>query len=609
MFRYHILRFIKHPVRCGAVLLLWIGMLRWVLTDTFFSTDFQGAINLTLPVLPYIFLVFLAVSYECFYDLKRHRLEDLICIGRTNRFRVQIYDGILLLLLNLVTSGLVYAYHNWFYIHRGIYNQHLQIYTLRLVLIYVFLPTLLAIVIGWAISNIQNRLYALSAVLLSFYLFDSSFLNLLLALSKSNYSIWKFGTLFSLFFQSECGALRDCHYLLTAENVHIYRILFFLFLMLTCVVYCGVRRKIWAFFPFGISMVMLALFFMPTGAVYNFSHFMSAFDSAVHDQIYYDEDEQHALDDAKAEANRKDFQVTAYDVDVRMTDILNLSVTITLDCTDLPEYQFTLYHLYHIEKIQDDSGKDLPYERESDYVLVQNPTADLQKVTITYSGDSQYFYATSQGMILPANFEYLPVAGWHKVFVSNWDGIAEITFSRELLPQKARFSVDLRLRGSYPVYSNLMVKRLGKQDGYYHWMIQGESDGLTLIGNPYLEQRKIDGVNVIYSVLDESYAPTEQNLSLYRELFSELEDAGHSLRGKTFIVSPEDNNGNWCVGENHIVGIPLDREYIMEYYQNHTLYIPMTPETAPNGMSIKELSDWKEREEKNEESQDDTVIQ
>lgn len=601
MFLYHILRFVKHPVRACAIILLWVGMLRWFLKDTFFSSSFQGAISLTMPVLPYIFLVFLAVSYECFYDIKKHRLEEVVCIGGNNRFRVQIYDGILLLLLNLITSGLVYAYHCWFYVHRGIHNQHLQIYTLRLVLIYVFLPTLLAIAIGWAVSNIQNRLYALSAILLSFYLFDSSFINLILALSKTQYSIWKFGTLFSLFFQSGCGTLRDSHYILTAENVHIYRVLFFFFLMLTWVVYCGVRRKVLAVFPFGISLTMLILFFMPTGAVYNFSYITNAFDSAVYDQLYYDEDAQHALDDAKVEDDRKDFQVTAYDMEMCITDTLRLSVTITPDCVDLPEYQFTLYHLYHIEKIQDDRGKELPYQRESDYVLVKNPNGNLKALTITYSGSSQYFYATSQGMMLPANFEYLPVAGWHKVFVSTWDGTADITFSRELLPQKAKFSVDLRMRGSYPVYSNLSVVKKGKQHGYYRWIIQGESDGMTLIGNPYLEQKEIDGVYVVYSVLDETHGPTEQNMPLYRELFSELERIGHSQRGRTFIVSPEDNNGNWCIGGDQIVDVPLGKEEIMEYYQNGVLYTPYTPETAPNGMTHKEFMDWLKREREAEE--------
>lgn len=601
MFLYHIVRFVKHPVRVGVIFLLWAGMLRWFLMDRFFSDSLQGAIDLTLPVLPYIFLVFLAISYECFYDVQKYQMEEVLCIGRNDRFRIQIYDFLLLLVLNIVTSCIVYGYHIWFYANRGIQDRHLQIYTLRLVLIYVFLPALLAVVMGWAVSNIRNRLYGLSAILVFFYIFDSSFLNLLLALSKSNYKIWKFGTLFSLFFQSGCGTLRDCHYLLTVENVHIYRVLFFIFLLFACSLYYSTRKKIFSILSLAVSLVMLALFFLPSGAVYNFAHLMNAFDSAVHDQLYYDGDKQHILDDARSKANRRDFQVNAYEMDIRMTDILYLSVTITPDCGTLPEYQFTLYHLYHINKIQDDQGNALPYKHESDYLLVNNPAKNLKSITITYSGDSQYFYATSQGMMLPANFEYIPTAGWHKVFMSNWDGVAESSFSRELLSQKAKFSVTLRLRGSYPVYSNLAVTRMGKQKGYYQWRIQGESDGMTLIGNPYLKQIEIDGVRVVYSLLDESYGPTDSNMPLYREMIAVLEKEGHSMRGGTWIVSPEDNNANWCVGTDHIVALPLGMDQITEYCQSGMLYVPLTPETAPNGMSLKEWSDWKEKE-RNEES-------
>lgn len=603
MFYCHLLRFMKHPVRVCAILLLWIGMLRWFLMDDFFSTNFPGAIDLMFPVLPYIFLVFMAVSYECFYDIKRHHLEELVYIGRDHRFRIPLCDFGLLLILNIITSGMVCFYQIWFYAQQGIHNRHLQLYTLRVILIYVFLPALLAIMIGWAVSGIRNRLYGLSAILLFFYIFDSSFLSLMLSISKSNYSIWKFGTLFSLFFQSGCGTLRDAYYLLTAENVHIYRVLFFVFLLAACVVWQCVRRKILALFPLGISLAMLVLFFKPTGAVYNFG-LMNTFDSVLHDQCYYDTEEQLLLDDTRTEENRKDFQVTTYDMDLCMTDTLHFSVTLTPSRVDLAEYQFTLYHLYQVEKVQDDRGDDLPFDRESDYLLIHNPSGALTSITITYSGDSQYFYATSQGMMLPANFEYIPLAGWHKVFVSNHDLVAGALFTRELLPEKTKFNLDLKLKGGYPVYSNLAVKEVGKQNGYYRWKIQGMSDGMTLIGSPYLEQKEISGVRVVYSVLDETNGPMGKNLSLYEDMFAELENMGHSMRGKTFIVSPEDNNGNWCIGENHIVDVALGKEEIIEYYQDGILYPPLTPE---DGMSLGEWMEWEAREREKEENHQNEI--
>lgn len=73
------------------------------------------------PVLPYIFLVFMAVACECFYDIQRRQLDELVCVGRVHRLRIQRYDFILLLLLDVITAAIVYFYQVWFYQHRGIH--------------------------------------------------------------------------------------------------------------------------------------------------------------------------------------------------------------------------------------------------------------------------------------------------------------------------------------------------------------------------------------------------------------------------------------------------------------------------------------------------------
>lgn len=583
MLYYQILRFIKNPAKCCAVLLLWMGLICWFLTDSFYSSHFQGAIDLTLPTLPYIFLVFIAISYECFYDIRRAQLEEVLCVGKKNRLGIQFFDFILLLTLNGITSVIVYVYHSWFYVQRDIQNRSLQLYTCRLVFIYVFLPALLAIFIGWAASFIQNRLYGLSLLFVVFYLFDSSFVSLLTGLSKSNYLLWKVGTLFSLFFQSGCGNLRDCHYLLTVENIHIYRVLFFCFLVIACILCAAYRKKIGAIVSLLISIGMLFLFFMPSGAVYSLPYMANYFDSVNCDQAYYMQDDQINFDHRKIMENRNDFHVTQYQVNFRITDIMHASVTIVPDCQNLPEYQFTLYRLYRIKEIRNDQGERLPYDQDGDYLLIKNPMKNLASITIVYSGASQYFYSTSQGMMLPANFEYIPVAGWHKVFFSTG-----AIFSRELLPQTAQFDVDIQIRGKYPVYSNLLVEDQGKRKGYSHYKIQGKSDGLTLIGNPYLEETEVKGTRIIFSVLDEENAPTASNIQRYNEMFDQLEQVGHSMKGKTFVVSPEDNSCNWCVGHDHIVDRLDGFSEILDYYQKGVLYNDYEQTEDEYGMILNE---------------------
>ena len=98
---------------------------------------------------------------------------------------------------------------------------------------------------------------------------------------------------------------------------------------------------------------------------------------------------------------------------------------------------------------------------------------------------------------------------------------------------------------------------------------------MTLMGSPYLAQKEIQGVRVIYSILDSDNAPNAGNMQVYEELFSALEEEGYSQKGKTFIVSPTGNFDDWCIAADHIFSLPSGKSEILDYYRNGTLYIEM----------------------------------
>lgn len=156
------------------------------------------------------------------------------------------------------------------------------------------------------------------------------------------------------------------------------------------------------------------------------------------------------------------------------------------------------------------------------------------------------------------------------------------------MPQTAQFDVDIQIRGKYPLYSNLPVEDQGKRKGYSHYQIQGKSNGLTLIGNPYLEETEVKGTRIIFSVLDEENAPTASNIQRYNEMFDQLEQVGHSMKGKTFVVSPEDNSCNWCVGKDHIVDRLDGFSEILDYYQKGVLYTDYEQTEDEYGMILNE---------------------
>ena len=123
------------------------------------------------------------------------------------------------------------------------------------------------------------------------------------------------------------------------------------------------------------------------------------------------------------------------------------------------------------------------------------------------------------------------------------------------------------------MYSNLTLKKKGIKEGFTLYDISGESDGVTLIGSPYLYEKSIDDVRVIWSKLDVENIPEGENIDKYKEFFSQLKkETGFSMREKTFIVSPDYNYVNSCYGDNEIVSTYRDLEGTISYYRDGKLY-------------------------------------
>lgn len=181
------------------------------------------------------------------------------------------------------------------------------------------LMILVAICIGWVISLVTSRLYGLALIALTFYVFDMSFLSLLSSMSDKHEFLWKLTTLFSFFFQSRRGICRDADYLLTAENVHIYRALFFACFMLAIILWKQAGRKAWSVVSGMLAVTFLALFFQPTGAVYFMMNIPNTRDSVSYVERYR-QAEYSDISLTKKGQNKKAFQVESYDMNVTVTD-------------------------------------------------------------------------------------------------------------------------------------------------------------------------------------------------------------------------------------------------------------------------------------------------
>lgn len=571
MFILHLKKLMRNPVICIAMLLT-IGGYLWYLFfgfEDYFGTYLGSALSKMIVITPIMFFVFLFLSYEVFFTFRKDNFNEALSAGKIS-FRYQKYDFLFLFLLNAICLIAMICFQIGYYQRTGYSTKALSIYTVRICMMYYGLTLLFAIFAGWVLSGIKKRLVGLSLLLLTFYIFDDSFFSLLLGIAGTNKTLWKISTLFSIFTWQREMVSDDIYYLMSAENVHLYCILFWI--GMTMVVAALMQRKKISIVFGGFSILMLIGFFLDNGAVYAPS-VSSYFDKYYESQKYYEYEDTTRPGKTWEKA---DFKITGYDLTMRINDNLTCNASMQLDHKNLDNYDFTLYHAYHVKSVTDDSGNNLDYIRNGDYITIKN-SGNINGITICYEGASQIFYSTSQAVMLPANFEYYPVAGHQKVYLLN---VNNNCFTYELPKDDIPYKVTLYTKGSYPVYTNFPESGTAKKKGLY-WCrtFSGKSNGLTILASYFATEKEVGGVRVIYSLIDNKdshNAPIDtEHEKEFQKTFQKMGSKGISVQGKTFFAFPEfmGIDENHCFADDHFGGqIWSIKKQAVNFYKKGVVY-------------------------------------
>ena len=88
MIKTSVIRFLKSPIKAGVLLVFWGCVSYFLFTTKIYWNEVNRPIDLMMEILPYIFLVYLVIAYECFYDIKRFHMEELL-LGNGQLLRAQ----------------------------------------------------------------------------------------------------------------------------------------------------------------------------------------------------------------------------------------------------------------------------------------------------------------------------------------------------------------------------------------------------------------------------------------------------------------------------------------------------------------------------------------
>lgn len=191
-----------------------------------------------------------------------------------------------------------------------------------------------------------------------------------------------------------------------------------------------------------------------------------------------------------------EFKITAYDMNLKFSNVLHADVKVSVSPSNLDIYGFTLYHGYKVKSVKDESGRDLKFRQNSDWIEVES-AGGTSSLTFTYSGYSNTHYSNGQGASLPGTFAYYPRAGYVTCY-------GDTGYETLTLDEPTQFDIKIKNRKKF--FTNL--DRTGKNT------FSGKTTGLTVVGGFYKED-KIGETNLIYTYIG-------RNTQNVKRMFSDL---------------------------------------------------------------------------------------
>ena len=178
-----------------------------------------------------------------------------------------------------------------------------------------------------------------------------------------------------------------------------------------------------------------------------------------------------------------EFKITSYDMEWKLSNLLHAEVKVSVSPSNLDIYGFTLYHGYKVKSVRDESGRDLKFRQNDDWIEVES-AGETSSLTFTYSGYSNTHYSNGQGAALPGTFAYYPRAGYVTCY-------GDTGYETLTLDEPTQFDVKIKNRKKF--FTNL--NRTGKNT------FSGKTTGLTIVGGFYKED-KIGDTNLVYTYVD-----------------------------------------------------------------------------------------------------------
>lgn len=546
MFTISVKRYLKTPV-LGSLTVLWLVYYIYGLFHREYN-DFllDGSANI-LDKVEVSFLFFMFVSYVYQSKSKQAHFDETISGIPSGMLRQIFSQHVFLLLFAAMVSAGTFLYMYSQMEKFQVSDHTLVVFLVKLVIIHQFLPHLLAILLGLAISGMKSKTAAYCVLVIFYMLLQVKNIATLeeIFMGKADW-LKRIPRFLNLYSQGYSG-MNNYYYIFSVENVNLQRIGAWLGIAVSVILLQKLPhgKKHFSSIPFILGVVCFGIYLQPAGELYLGD---GDDDFWIGDQQYYMYADEDAVRDKDA-----DFKLTRMQADFTIDRLLDADVTLHVDKADLNLYCFTLYHGYRMKEVKDQNGEKLEFRQEGDYLTVQSSGKEVSALTFSYSGFNGHCYTTSQGIFLPGYLEYYPVPGSHPVYIRTvgYDGY---TMDGPGYDMDYQITVHTRQK----VYSNL------PSDGKN--CFKGRCDAVSLYAGEFMRETTVGDCKILYSPLSPRQSEAEGSPEEYLEFIRWYEaQSGEKLQ---LLCLPAGGNPEYYFGDGQLMG---DISTLKDYYERYQM--------------------------------------
>ncbi|MDE6433307.1 MAG: hypothetical protein K2L07_03680 [Lachnospiraceae bacterium] len=466
-----------------------------------------GVFFMQLRACYFFFVIMALLAFDYFREVPDADLLEMVRTGGCC-FKNDCIQFFVLLQAVLLSGVIMFIFQLSYFQSRNALTTQTLSYLAKVSSLYIGLNGGIAILLGWFLSRRMNKIMGYVSLLLFCIVVSPNMVTNFNYVMAGEVRLTKFFREFYIMpevITVDEMIIGNYVTLIPVHLPHLCRGLFWLFLFMAVIAGCyrfKGRKIVGAAF---LCMMAGSFFVMLLPAsYYSANNSYDEADANNYPYMYYIS--------PKHEQKEKEapYVFLDYDMNIQLGQRMKINTVLKPSEKNLKTYDMTLYHLYEIEHVTDQDGRELSYERAGDYITVYNDLVSLEEIVITYEGGCANFYSNAQELYLPAAFPYYPLPGFRVVYDTE---LQEYVDNR--LDMEAYF--DVAFTSKSRVYSDL------PEASENHFV--GRSRGNLFVSGFYQEKELEDGAVCIYPYV-EPYTDIsiEANRTMYPLVLEYLEN-------------------------------------------------------------------------------------